>query len=212
MALLVAQNLSPGFAPSFSLVNPDGDQFKLEDHVFIWARNNDTTNKQITIPAKVPCNQGFLHGMSSLVIARRNEVQTVTITGSPTGGTFKLGLDGSVTSDIAPDATASAVGSALVALPTIGTGNVAVTGSAGGPYTVTFQGALANRGHSLLTKDSLLLTGGTTPNISIDYTTSGSDGTALIGPFGNHLVDANYLIDVTYPVSSSLLSLAIVRA
>jgi hypothetical protein len=57
-----------------------------------------------------------------------SEAQTVTITGSPTGGTFTLTFGGQTTAGIAYNAVASAVQSALVALTSIGTGNVTVTG------------------------------------------------------------------------------------
>jgi hypothetical protein len=67
-------------------------------------------------------------------------VKTVTITGTPTGGTFTLTFNGQTTSGIAYNAAASAVQSALVALSTVGAGNATVSGSAGGPYTVTFTG------------------------------------------------------------------------
>ena len=62
-----------------------------------------------------------------------NEVQTVTITGTPTGGTWTLEFEGEVTSDLAYNAAASAVQAALEALPTIGAGNVTVSGSAEAP-------------------------------------------------------------------------------
>jgi len=92
--------------------------------------------------------------------------QTVTITGSPTGGTFTLTYKGQTTAGIAFNAAASAVQSALIALSTIGTGNVTVSGSAGGPYTVTFAGTLA-KDTTALTASGAGLTGGTSPNVSV---------------------------------------------
>lgn len=74
--------------------------------------------------------------------AQPHVIQTVTLTGTPTGGTFRLTYDGQSTSALAYNASAATVDAALEALSTIGTGNVAVTGSAGGPYTVTFGGTL----------------------------------------------------------------------
>jgi len=71
-----------------------------------------------------------------------NEIQVVTIGNSPTGGTFTLAFEGQVTAGIAYNAAASAVESALEALTTIGGGNVSVTGSDGGPWTVEFIGDL----------------------------------------------------------------------
>jgi hypothetical protein len=109
-----------------------------------------------------------------------SEVQTVTITGSPTGGTFTLTLNGATTSNIAYNATASAVQTALEALSTIGAGNVVVTGGPGPgtPYTVQFTGALGAQDVTLMTA-SHNFTGGTSPNISVAETTAGVAPTTL---------------------------------
>lgn len=101
------------------------------------------------------------------------EVQTATISGTPTGGTFALAFRGATTAAIAYNAAAATVQAALEALRTIGTGNVAVSGSAGGPYTITFQGALAGANVPLLVLKNNLLTGGTTPSVGIVQTTAG---------------------------------------
>jgi len=65
--------------------------------------------------------------------------QTVTLT-DVTAGTFKLGVGESETDAIAFDAAAAAAQAALEAV--VGAGNVAVSGDAGGPWTVDFIGAL----------------------------------------------------------------------
>jgi hypothetical protein len=76
-----------------------------------------------------------------------NEQQTVTLGSNTTGGTFTLTFTTpnpsnttGTTAAIAHDASAATVQAALEALPNIGVGDVAVTGAAGGPWTVTFQG------------------------------------------------------------------------
>jgi hypothetical protein len=102
-----------------------------------------------------------------------NEVQTVTITGTPTGGTFTLSFGGQVTGALAYNAAAATIQTALEGLSTIGTGNVLVTGSAGGPWTVTFIGALAGQDLALMVADGALLTGGTTPDATVAETTPG---------------------------------------
>lgn len=101
-----------------------------------------------------------------------NEIQTATITGTPTGGTFTLTFNGRTTSAIAFNAAASAVQTALEALSSIGTGNVTVTGSPGGPYTVTFIGGLAATNVPAMTATSAL-TGGTSPGVTIASPTPG---------------------------------------
>jgi hypothetical protein len=97
---------------------------------------------------------------SLFVATATNEVQTVTIGGGATGGTFPLTFNGQTASGIAWNATIGAVQTALAALSTVGAGNVAVTGSAGA-YTVTFQGALAGINVPQMTTSAASLTGGT---------------------------------------------------
>jgi len=65
--------------------------------------------------------------------------QTVTLTGA-TAGTFKLVFGDVHTDAIAFDAAAVVVQALLEAV--VGAGNVAVSGDAGGPWTVDFTGAL----------------------------------------------------------------------
>lgn len=110
--------------------------------------------------------------------AGANEVQTVTITGTPTGGTFVLTFGDVATTDIAYNAAAATVQTALQALPGIGAGNVTVAGSAGGPYTVTFTGALADQNVPALTATSDL-TGGTSPAVNVATITQGAAGSIL---------------------------------
>jgi hypothetical protein len=102
-----------------------------------------------------------------------NEVQVVTVTGAPDGGTFTLTYGGQTTAGLAFDATSAAVQTALRGLSSIGSSNVAVTGSAGGPYTVTFQGSLRNTNVAQLTASGAGLTGGTTPAVGVTTSTQG---------------------------------------
>ncbi|MGZ4518957.1 MAG: hypothetical protein ACXVXP_02980 [Mycobacteriaceae bacterium] len=96
-------------------------------------------------------------------------VQTVTITGTPTGGTFTLTWNGQTTAPIAFNATASAVQSAVNALP--GAASVTATG---GPLptgvVLTFPALISQ---AALTASSAALTGGTTPAVVITQTTPG---------------------------------------
>lgn len=80
--------------------------------------------------------------------------------GSPSAGNFTLTYKGQTTSNIAYNAASSAVQTALQGLSTIGTGNATVSGSAGGPYIVTFTGTLASD-TTALTGNGTGLTGGT---------------------------------------------------
>lgn len=103
-----------------------------------------------------------------------NGIWTVTVTGGPGGGTFTLTFGGQTTSALDFDASVAEVLAALEALSTIGAGNVGVTALAdGGPYTVSFQNALAGVSGAL-TADGSGLTGGTLP----DVTTASTGATA----------------------------------
>lgn len=100
-----------------------------------------------------------------------NEVQTVTVVA--TGGTFTLTYEGQTTSDIAYNATSTEVATALKALSNIGDNDVTVSGSAGGPYTVTFVGALAATNVAALTASASGLTG-TNKSVTIATPTQGT--------------------------------------
>lgn len=103
-----------------------------------------------------------------------DHVQTITITGSPTGGTFTLTYDGQTTAAIAYNAAAAAVESALEALSTVGSGNVTCTGGAfpGTAVVVTFTGDFAASYRPAITA-SASFTGGTDPAIAVAQTTYG---------------------------------------
>lgn len=102
------------------------------------------------------------------------ETQTVTITGTPAGGTFTLTFSGQTTSAIAYNASAAVVATALEALSNIGTGNVTTSGGPlpGTPVTVTFTGELASTDVALMTANSASLTGGTSPTVTPSTTTA----------------------------------------
>lgn len=110
------------------------------------------------------------------LVSAVNEVQTLTITGTPTGGNFTLTFDGQTTGNIAYNANAAAVQSALEALSNIAVGDVTCGGGAlpGTPVTITFTGRLAARRLPEITANSAGLTGGTTPTATIATTTDGS--------------------------------------
>lgn len=97
----------------------------------------------------------------------KDEVQRVTV--DATAGNFTLGFTGTVanpiatqtTANIAENASAAAVQSALEALAAIDPGDVLVTGSAGGPWDVQFTGQYAGLNMGALIGTNVSLTGGT---------------------------------------------------
>lgn len=120
--------------------------------------------------------KGTVIGQNS-TLTTANEVQTITFTGTPTGGTFTLSFGGQVTAAITYSTTAATLQAnilaALAALSTIGsTSNIAVSASATVP-TVTFQGAMAGLDQPMILVVANALTGGTTPALSVAETTKG---------------------------------------
>jgi hypothetical protein len=135
--------------------NPDGE---LSEHCYL-----DDLTWMLTLA-------GFIGVATPGSTVGTNEVQTLTITGSPSGGTYLLVYDGQTTQPIAYNATAAAVQAALEALRNIGVGNVLCGGGPhpGTPVTVTFQAALGGRNVSQMTAIST----GLTPSGTVTPTTT----------------------------------------
>lgn len=121
------------------------------------------------------------------VAAAANDVQTFSISGTPTGGTFTLSgvnpLTGNAwtTAAIAYNAAASAVQTAIRAVFGTGNAGAAVTGGAlpGTNTILTLSGVLAGLPMQVMTANIASLTGGT-PAFVIAHTTTG----AALGTYG----------------------------
>lgn len=129
-------------------------------------------------------------------VAGTDEVQTLTIGGSPTTGTFTLKFDGHTTAPISWSATNNTlrdnVDAALEALSNIGTGGITTavgTMTAGvGTLTLTFAGAnTAKRAQPLITVVANTLDGSGT--VEVAETTPGVNATALGAVKGGQLID-----------------------
>lgn len=107
-------------------------------------------------------------------VVRVDEQQTITLTGTPTGGTFTLTFDGQTTASIAYNASASTIDTALENLSNIGSGDLTVSGSAGGPWVVTFGGSLAGTDVALMTGNGASLTGGSGQSLTVASVTASS--------------------------------------
>ena len=112
-----------------------------------------------------------------------DEVQTITLGGTPTGGTFRLAFNSEITAAITWSATNATllanIETALEALTGIGaTLTLAVTTMVAGigDATITFTGAQGKRAQSLITVYSNSLTG-TAPTVAIAETTAGVTAT-----------------------------------
>ena len=164
------------------------------------------------IPGGVALGKITATGQYGLFVAGATEVQTVTITGAPTGGTFTLTFQGSTTAAIAFDAAASVVQSALEALSNVAAGDIIVTGANGGPFTLTFGGVNVGQDVDELTSTPSL-TGGTTPSVTHATTTAGGsalgDGSDLLAGFIREAVNVKTSLNVTLP--SGKAAIAVVK-
>lgn len=114
-------------------------------------------------------------------VAGTDEVQTITIGGTPTAGSFTLTYEGFTTGAITWSSTNATlianIDAALEALSNIGTGGVTTavgTMTAGiGTATVTFNGNLGKKAVSLMTATNSLT--GTDPTVAVTETTPGVD-------------------------------------
>lgn len=125
-----------------------------------------------------------------------DEVQTLTIGGTPTAGTFKLTFDGFQTAAITWSATnATLLANINAALDLLANGAAsAIVATAGtltagiGTILLTFSGApLAKRAVPTMTAQSSLT--GTSPTLAIAETTPGVDVTARGAAAGALLID-----------------------
>lgn len=156
---------------------------------------NETGVSEVTFgPTNFPTNSSNTNGTFALTVANlqdmymladkgamvrtngtnTNDVQTITITGTPTGGTLALGYNGVISNPIAYNSNAATVQTALQAMSTIGNGNMTCTGGPfpGSAVVCTFNGSLAPGYRLPLVSNIGGLTGGS-PAISITHTTPG---------------------------------------
>jgi hypothetical protein len=126
----------------------------------------------VNLPPNTIYPKGTILGQ---VTSSANDVQTITITGTPTGGSFTITVSlmgiSQTTTPLAFNASTAAVQSALQALTLVGA-NVAVTGTAGTSYVLTFNGNLAASPIPPVTV-AASLTGGATPAATPVHTTTG---------------------------------------
>jgi hypothetical protein len=138
----------------------------------------------------IPLGKVAASGLYAPYGGTTSELQTVTVTGTPTGGTYTLTFSGQTTAGIPYNATAAQVKTALEALSNINPGDVVV---GGGPHpgtavTVTFSGQYAGDNVAQMTASGTSLTGGSSPAVAVATTTAGgtdlaTDGTQIFAGF-----------------------------
>jgi hypothetical protein len=177
------------------LLTPTTETFGVEDQSWLGSAHGTTSCQSVTLDTSaftpsVHYPDGYFRSGTPLAkitasglygpYSVTDEVQTVTEGGSGLTS-FTLTYSGQTTGSIAAAATVQA---ALEALPNIGAGNVSVTGSAGGPYTVSFQGTLADTNVAQMTSTP---TGGTGTVTVATVTAGATEGTGGLEVFAGLL-------------------------
>lgn len=110
-----------------------------------------------------------------------NAVQTVSITGGPTSGSFQLSMNGFISNAITYNSTAPAAQTAILAAANsaglvLPAGSVTVTGGPlpGTALVVTFTGPLGRQPVPQMTVVNSTLAGGTSPTAAVANTTAGT--------------------------------------
>lgn len=117
-----------------------------------------------------------------------NDVQTITTTGVPTGGTFTVAVDGATTGTIAYNASAATVQTALQALSTVGANLTCTGGPLPSGVICTWNTNYASTYKNIFVLGANSLTGGASPAPVFAHTTPGviSD----LAHFGTYAWDA----------------------
>lgn len=146
----------------------------------------------------------FNKGVSGKYWRAGDTTQVVTLTGSPTGGTFLL-MSGGNSASLAYNAASSTVQTAVQAWGGIYSG-VTVSGSAGGPYTFTFptQGSNVQGAAAPFAVNQTALTGGTAAASKATVSATGAGGTdSLLRGIGGDWSQAAYGVGMDISVRIS---------
>lgn len=145
---------------------------------------NDTLNNPssdgVTWVESVAAHRYWDRSVAAVIQSECDEIQSVVITGGPTGGTFTLTSGVFTTLGIAYNATASVVQSALNLA--LGASSVTCTGGPlpATPVTIEFSGnSLQDVNHALMTANSTGLTGGASPTAVPSRVQAGQTWTAV---------------------------------
>jgi hypothetical protein len=133
----------------------------------------------------------MFHGTETVTPAGTNDIKTLSMAGTPTGGSTTATVNGQQVGALAFNATSTAVQAAFEAVPYIGVGNVVAAGGPwpGTPITLTFQGARAKMPVASIVFPASgaagnSLTGGSTPAASSANTTPGVNATHTVTASG----------------------------
>jgi len=138
----------------------------------------------------------------TVIQVAHDEIQSVAITGTPTGGTFTLSFGGNTTTALAYNAAASVIQAALQLLASIGSGNALVTGVFPN-WTVQFTGLRGMINQINLTATSSL-TGGSSPAITITETQAGAPFTTTTSGFSFYGANAHVVFPVVQATNTQV--------
>ena len=121
----------------------------------------------------------------------QSQVNVVTV--DATSGNFTITVEGQTTASIAENAAASAVQTALVALSNVVAGDVVVTGSAGGPFTLTWGGNFAGQTVEVTVADVDLSGGGDSVTITTSQAANPGRGGARMRALTATRISVNFI-------------------
>lgn len=169
---------------------------------------NAGDNQTFTVPL-ADTHRYLDRAVAPTVQVAYDDIQTLTVTGGPTGGTVVLRWGGNNTGAIAYNASAATVQAALQALAGVGAGQVAVSGPAGGPWVVEWTGTLADAAQALITLQTNSLTGGSSPSVNIVHTQTGQAYTTISSTtYSLRNLTARVVLNAALPGSNVLLRLS----
>ena len=145
-------NTQGGFIPQYAEITEQGDNFAVNMHVRFRLAEYQGECGNVSIDGALNCAM----------------VQTLAITGTPTGGHFNLTWNGVTTGNIAYNASAATVQTALAALAGR-YGTVAVAGATAlptGTLTITYS----NTGNTNVLNSTDAFTGGSSPASALTVT------------------------------------------
>lgn len=169
----------------------------------LWVDNDPTAGFSGGMLIGYPA--AYNRGVSGSYRYAGDKVQTVTVNGTPTGGSFTLSLGGYTTAPIAYNADAATIQAALRALDTgysfggSPAAGATVTGS--GPFTVTFA---ITGGAGPLSADGSALTGGTNPSVTVAQDASSTNLDTKLRAIGGDFSQCAYGVgmDIAIKVSN----------
>lgn len=182
---------------------PDSGDFKL---VF-----GSETTVVIAFGATAAAVEAALENLSNIGVGNvsvtgdfpKNEIQRAAFSGTPISGSFKFVFGVDISAAILFSANAAAVEAALEAMPSIGVGNVSVSGTYATDFVITFIGALKFTDLALLTTTGNNLSDGGAVSIIVSTDQEGIPGFDI--EFQTDLGDQDIADQVTFTDNNLLI-------